>query len=146
MLLINSDFERLRFSAMSEYDLASLQKNGHTIAAHGWDHKPLSTLPIEMQRHEFMLCKEYSKRLCNSDLYSYPFGTKQEVSFSTVRLCKEYAFSAAYMNNSLVQTFVKEDAQYQLSRLNLPNVKNRYILDAKLSGFEFLIKKILKRT
>lgn len=144
-LMINTELKKLRFSAMSEFDLSLLIKNGHVVAAHGWDHKPLSSLPLEMQQNDFRLSKEFSNKWCNTDLYSYPYGTQLEVSPVTIQLCEQFGFSAAYMNTQCALSFPEENAHYQLPRLNLPNSMNRYLLNAKLSGFELVIKKWFKR-
>lgn len=141
-LVINSELKKLRFSPITQDELSRLIGNGHAVAAHGWDHKPLSTLPINMQHHDFTLCKQYAEKYCNSNCYSYPFGTKIEVSPDTMHLCEQHGFSKGYMNTEWVSDVDEKSACYQLPRLNLPNSSNQYLIHAKLSGFEFFIKKL----
>ena len=143
-LKMNLELKRLRFEPISESHLSILINNGHTVAAHSWDHRPLSTLPIKIQKQDFDLCKNYAEKYCNSDLYSYPYGGIQEVSPAAICLCKEYGFAGAYTNNASL-IWPEEDANFQMPRISLPNHSNRYVLDAKLSGFEFFCKMIIKK-
>ncbi|MCX7121858.1 MAG: polysaccharide deacetylase family protein [Gammaproteobacteria bacterium] len=144
-LKVNLELEKLRFEPMKYNELKKLILSGHVVAAHGWDHKPLSTLPIDEQEKDFFLCKSYADKYCNSRLYSYPYGGKEEVSTDTVQLCEKYGFSSAYMNNGNRLNIADEDENYQLPRISLPNTKNKYILEAKLSGFELFLKKLLRK-
>lgn len=142
-LKMNSELKRLRFDAMQKSDLLSLISKGHTVAAHSWDHRPLATLPIEIQKQDFLLCKTYAEQYCNSRLYSYPYGTKKEISRDTIRLCKKYNFVSAYTNLPWL-AWKNEEVDYQLPRISLPNYNNSYLLDAKLSGFEFFCKMLIE--
>lgn len=143
MLPINSNHAKLRFEPLTLDDLETLVKEGHLVASHGFCHYPLATLPPKMQQEDFSMCALLAKKHCNSMVYSYPFGTIQEVSPFTTRLCAEYGFSAAYMNIPESPEWAEVDNKYVLPRLTLPNEKNRYLLDAKLSGFELFCKKLL---
>lgn len=141
-LHINAELKRLRFSPFTTEDLKYLAKDGHLVATHSWSHYPLATLTIDAQREDFSKCISFTEKYCNSLLYSYPFGTSLEVSPLTAKLCVEYGFSAAYMNMSTPPSWSDVDVNYVLPRLNLPNETNQYLLDAKLSGFEFFCRKI----
>lgn len=142
-LKINPALKELRFDSIQENDLLELISRGHAVAAHSWDHKPLATLPLEKQRQDFINCKKYADKYCNSRLYSYPYGGKEEVSLMTMKLCKEYGFSAAFTNNhSLICE--EEDVNFQIPRISLPNLDVSHILDAKLSGFESFCKNTIK--
>jgi len=143
-LKINPELRRLRFQPMTSQDLLKLISSGHIVAAHSWDHRPLSILPIKEQEQDFLLSKTYSDKYCNSKLYSYPYGGKEEVSPDTIQLCKKYGFEAAYVNDIFTH-WPKEDSCFQLARMSLPNHCNIYILDAKLSGFEFFIKSFIRK-
>ena len=144
-LTLDNDLKKLRFTPLMPNELADLKKDGHKIAAHSWDHKPLATLPIEDQEKDFELCQTYAKKYCNLKWYSYPYGGKKEVSIDTMRLCKQYGFSEGFTN---VPTPLFDESSveknYQISRINLPNIYNACILNAKLSGFECFLKKILQ--
>jgi peptidoglycan/xylan/chitin deacetylase (PgdA/CDA1 family) len=141
-LRIDPALKRLRFEPLTLKNLSALKLAGHTVAAHSWAHLPLATLPIETQREDFSLSKVFAKKHCNSNLYSYPYGGKREVSSETISLCKEYGFSAAYLNINDSINDLEEDANYQLPRIDLLN-NNAYYIEAKLSGFYFFCKLLL---
>jgi peptidoglycan/xylan/chitin deacetylase (PgdA/CDA1 family) len=144
-LPINSEYARLRFKPFDFNDLKILAEKGHLVGSHSWNHIPLSILPAEKQKEDFSLCVHFANKYCNSMLYSYPFGGIQEVSPATTTLCQEYGFSAAYLNIPEPPQWLNVNKNYILSRINLPNEKNKYLLDAKLSGFESFCKKASKK-
>lgn len=143
-LIIDHQLKALRFQAMAKEDLLELVSNGHSVASHGWSHLPLAILLSEDQRKDFALCKKYAEKYCNSNLYSYPYGGRAEAAPITLQLCQEFGFNAAYMNIDSI-AWPTQSIHFQLPRVSLPNCDNPYILDAKLSGFEFFCKKMLKK-
>ena len=143
-LKIDSELKRLRFEPITPEDLVALKTAGHRVAAHSWDHRPLSTLPLEQQRKDFSLSKKYADQYCNSSLYSYPYGGKDEVSPETASLCAEYGFTAGYMNTPDFPGWQQVEKQFQYTRMSLPNNNDIYALDAKLSGFECFCKNAIK--
>lgn len=143
-LIIDDRLKTLRFQAMQKQDLAELISCGHDIASHAWSHLPLAILPFERQWEDFALCKKYAEKYCNSNLYSYPYGGLAEVSPVSLQLCQEFGFSAAYMNTDSI-VWPTHSINFQLPRVSLPNCDHPYILDAKLSGFEFFCKKMVKK-
>ncbi|HLB43371.1 MAG TPA: polysaccharide deacetylase family protein [Gammaproteobacteria bacterium] len=145
-LTIDPHLARLRFKPLTADDLKKLVYEGHLIGAHSWSHRPLSRLPIEIQKEDFLKCRLLVKKHCNSLLYSYPFGGIQEVSPITTKLCEECGFSAAYMNIPEAPLWLDVNADYILPRLSLPNESNKYLINGKLSGFEFFCKKIINYT
>lgn len=144
-LAIPNALKTLRFDPIKPNELCLMIANGHRIAAHSWNHYPLATLPIALQRHDFELCQLKKKKYCNSDLYSYPFGGLAEVSEAAINLCADYGFSEAYINDENPLNWPDSDSRYQLPRISLPNHNNSVILDAKLSGFEFFCKKWIRK-
>lgn len=144
MLKIDAELKRLRFEPMTPEDLVALKAAGHRVAAHGWDHKPLSTLPLEQQRKDFSLSKQYADQYCNSRWYSYPYGGTDEVSPEIANLCAEYGFTAGYMNIPDFPGWQQIEKKYQCTRMSLPNDRNAHTLDAKLSGFEKFCKDMIK--
>lgn len=141
-LCVNDQLKFLRLTPLKREDLADLIKNGHTIGAHSWAHLPLATLPEEVQEEDFIKCISFAKEYCNSLLYSYPFGTHLEVNQLTTQLCEKYGFSKAYVNTP-TYLWKGVNSNYIIPRINLPNERNKYILEAKLSGFEFVCKEII---
>lgn len=144
-LSIDTELARLRFTPLELNDLEILAEDGHLVGAHSWSHRPLGSLPLEMQEEDFLACKSYSSKYCNSSIFSYPFGGIREVSPLTTQLCEKFGFSTAYMNISTSPAWVDVNTNYTLPRISLPNEKNKYLLDAKLSGLESFCKKIIKR-
>ncbi len=140
-LSMNPQLSRLRFEPLTVVDLKTLINAGHSIGTHSWNHRPLSQLPIEVQKEDFLKCSTLVKKYCNSLLYSYPFGSTQEVSPLTAQLCEEYGFHSAYMNVPESPKWLNVKANFIFPRLNLPNESNRYLINAKLSGFEMFCKK-----
>lgn len=145
MLSMDPELARLRFEPLNSEDLKMLSRQGHLVGAHSWGHQPLSTLPLELQKEDFSTCALLSSKYCNSKLYSYPFGGIEEVAPSTARLCAEYGFNAGYMNMPVAPEWPGVDAKFTLARFSLPNESNKYLLDAKLSGFEAFCKKYVKK-
>lgn len=143
-LTIQPELQTLRFSPMQPEEITTLIKNGHTVAAHGYDHLPLATLPIEQQKEDFLKCKSYAEKYCNSPLYSYPYGGTQEVSPETIALCQAAGFESAYTNVHSI-LWPEKASHYQLPRMSLPNDGRFYVLNAKLSGFEDFCKSIIKK-
>lgn len=144
-LQIETNLYYLRFIPLNENDLKKLIQAGHIIGAHSWNHLPLSTLPTELQKEDFVRCAELSNKYCNSKLYSYPFGGLNEVSQITTEYCKEVGFKKAYMNINQLPNEQYYDLDFVIPRMSLPNESNRYLLDAKLSGFETFCKKCINK-
>lgn len=138
---VTSELRSLRFEPLNEGDLNELKKQGHSLGAHGWSHKPLATLSGDEQRQEFSLSKKYTDKYCNTKIFSYPYGGPKEVSPQTVSLCEHFGFSAAYMNIPRAPRWTGINSNYVQTRMSLPNCKNRFVLHAKLSGFEGFLKR-----
>lgn len=139
----NASLQYLRLQPVQPEDLLDLSRHGHQIGAHSMDHRPLATLSRDDQQHDFALSMQYARQYCNTMLYSYPFGGLAEVSAQTARLCEEAGFTAAYMNMADKPDWQDVNENFVLQRISLPNESNRYLIDAKLSGFEAWCKKTL---
>lgn len=135
--LLNNKMYKLRFEAMTVEDLDQIKKMGHKIGCHSYNHDILSLLNDEQLENDFSMCSSYSIKY-NSNLYSYPFGGKEEVSPAIITKCKKYGYSAAFLNYE-----PENSDNYSLGRISLGNLKDKYFIEAKLSGFERYLKNLL---
>jgi peptidoglycan/xylan/chitin deacetylase (PgdA/CDA1 family) len=134
------DYERLRFEPMNRAELAGLRQAGHSVGCHSYDHRPLASLTDEEMRADFESCRSRSD-LYNLNVFSYPFGGADEVDERAVGMCREFGYEAA-VTNTLTSGALAD--VMLLPRMSLPNSTDRHALDAKLSGLEFFIKKLVQ--
>jgi peptidoglycan/xylan/chitin deacetylase (PgdA/CDA1 family) len=133
------DYERLRFQPMRQIDLARLREAGHGIGCHSYNHRPLAALSDDEMRADFEACEAH-RGFYNLNVFSYPFGGVDEVDGRTVKICREFGYESAVANIS------DDNAAdvMSLPRMSLPHSVNRHVLDAKLSGLESFIKKLVQ--
>lgn len=74
--------------------------NWADIGAHGVSHTAFSSLSITAQLDEMRSSRECLQQLLQKEieLFSYPFGGKNDFTADSVFCCKEAGFSAAYLN------------------------------------------------
>lgn len=128
-------YYKQRFTGISKEMLITMMESGNLLAYHSIDHDILSRLNIDLVEKEF---KDYIleyQGVYNSQYNSYPFGGINEINDEVLTTSLKY-FQCNFMNIKFEQGNEKV-----LSRTALPNVQNRYVLHAKLSGFEGFIKK-----
>jgi peptidoglycan/xylan/chitin deacetylase (PgdA/CDA1 family) len=129
----------LRFRPMLSEDLTRLRSAGHLIGCHSWNHRPLASLSDTEMRADFEACDAHND-LFNVTAYSYPFGDTDEIDERAIQLCKSFGYRVAVSN-------VSDQGPHNfmaLPRESLPQEENRYILDAKLSGLESFIKRLIR--
>jgi len=132
-LEISASLLKNRFSMLNKNDIDRLKSRGHKIGCHSVSHHILSSLDEEQLKSDFSVCEKEIDRLYNTNIYSYPFGGKDEVSSVVVERCKESRFSAGLMNYRCTPS------QYSLPRISLPNTKNKYEIHAYLSGLKYFL-------
>lgn len=132
--LIPDRMFELRFVGMDSSDIIELKSMGHRIGCHSFQHDVLSLLSSEQLDSDFLRCALYSN-IFDSNLYSYPFGGKSEVSPSVISMCKKYGYSAAFTNCE-----GDSDDVFAIGRASLGNVTDKYCIEARLSGFEGFLK------
>ncbi|WP_188109709.1 polysaccharide deacetylase family protein [Pseudohalioglobus sediminis] len=137
-LEIDDEYLRLRFSALNEDDLYAMIAEGNQLACHSYNHDILSRLPPADLQSNFEKCEPYRAKY-NVNWFSYPFGRDDEVSSQVVELCKTHEYSKAFMNINR-----PSDDVHKIPRINMPNSTNRYLIHAKLSGFEGALKSALR--
>lgn len=141
-LKIDPQMEHYRFTPFDENDIDTLIAQGHSIASHGWDHRPLGTLDKTAQLDDFQHSSKAAKQYCNSTLFSYPYGGTEEVSHISAQLCQDHGYTAAYMNTEFPPKWPEINHEYLLPRLSLPNTMHVPVIDAKLCGFEQWLKAV----
>lgn len=142
-LSIPPALKSLRFNPMTSEDISALRDCGHLIASHSWDHRPLSTLSQAEQEKDFTLSRQHADQFCNTLLYSYPYGGLNEVSETTAQLCRKYGFLCGFLNISVSPNWKDVASEFKIPRMSLPSHSNIRALDAKLSGFEFFVKRLI---
>jgi peptidoglycan/xylan/chitin deacetylase (PgdA/CDA1 family) len=136
---------RLRFTPLDAAELDTIRSRGHQVGCHSWNHRPLGSLPAAQLKEDFARCKSRRELYANTRLYSYPFGSSiDEVSNETAQECADAGFDGAFINCEAVPALASAPA-YAIPRTSLPNSTDRYMLEAKLSGFERALKRLLRR-
>jgi peptidoglycan/xylan/chitin deacetylase (PgdA/CDA1 family) len=129
---------RQRFVGLSAGDVNALKASGNKVACHSFRHDILSKLDSAQLDADFVRCAAYSETY-NSNIYSYPFGGVKEVSPSVIRACEKYGYSGAVLNYDC-----SPGNRFAMGRISLGNLVNRYFIEARLSGFERFIKRVLR--
>jgi peptidoglycan/xylan/chitin deacetylase (PgdA/CDA1 family) len=128
-----------RFTGMTAEDVAELAAMGHKTACHSYRHDILSRLDAAALKLDFRSCATHADKY-NTKLYSYPFGGPNEISPAVIEACGRHDFDAAFMNYD-----TDNPGKLTISRISLDNLSDRYVIHARLSGFESFIKKMLRR-
>jgi len=84
--------------SLTEDELKSLAQNQWvTIGAHTVTHSRLSALSEEEQRYEIVSSKQRLEKLLERELnvFSYPFGKRNDYDMTSVRICREAGFLKA---------------------------------------------------
>lgn len=144
-LRIDDELQRLRFTPLHVDELAEMRATGHQIGCHSWEHFPLASLQPPALARDFELCACKVGAYANTRLYSYPFGSRlEEVSSEVAIQCSDKGFQCAFLNTNAIPGLTCRP-EYALPRMSLPNTTDRYLLEAKLSGFEAALKRMLGR-
>ena len=141
----SAELEALRFMPLSADDLGAMRVANLQIGCHSWDHRPLGVLPPDEVERDFKLCEQRLDQFANSRLYCYPFGSAREVSRKVVECCAASGFEWAFLNVSQLPEGLVSDSRFAVPRTSLPNTASRYILAAKLSGFEAAFNRAIGR-
>jgi hypothetical protein len=141
-LPIDPRLKALRFEAVTLQQTADLISKGHRIGCHSYEHDVLSHLSRAALESDFARCESEMDRVFNCDFYCYPFGGPIEVTEREQAMCRMSKFRRAFMNVQSTPSSLAPD-EYALPRLSLPNTTNRYVIEAKLSGFEHALKQVV---
>jgi len=135
-------YHRLRFTAMSTEDLARLKNRGHFVGAHSVNHAQLSLLSDDALQRDFEQCASAIDNSYNTRIYCYPFGGPNDVSSMAASCCQATGFEAAFLNVSVVPGHLREHGAYALPRISIPPHAPSWVIDAKLTGFDSLLRSI----
>ena len=86
----------------------------------------------ELKKSEELLSKFY-----NCSYFSYPFGGEFEVNNEVIDVVSKSSFRFAFMNN---WSWNYNPSNYKIQRISLPNTKDKYLINAHLSGFYYFLK------
>jgi peptidoglycan/xylan/chitin deacetylase (PgdA/CDA1 family) len=136
---LSERYEDLRFHPMNESELARLRDTGHVVGCHSYNHRPLAALTDVEMRRDFESCRTH-RQIFNRNVFSFPFGGVDEVDRRAIELCKDFGYTAAVSNVSDSD----QGGVMSLPRIALPHSVNRHVLDARLSGLESFIKRLIQ--
>ena len=137
MLDIHPDIKKLRFNGLTQDQLFKMKNYGHKIGCHSIHHDILSKLGYADLESDIKESEYYLDSLFNTNIYSYPFGGVNEVSKKVIQQLKKSKFSNAMVN---ISEPLFPYNKYAIPRISLPNSSDKYLIDAKLSGFEYFLK------
>lgn len=105
----------------SEEIRKAAKTEGISIGAHTVTHAALKTLSISEQRSEILESKKILEKIIEKEvnLFSYPFGTRDEYSDVTVQLLKEVGFEKAVV--AYPANLNEETNVYELNRFAVKN-------------------------
>lgn len=140
-LPLDPEFRRLRLTGMTTAELEELSGRGHQIACHSYRHDILARLSDAALDDDFRRCEEALGRIYNCASYAYPFGGAAEVTERERQACRRSRFESAFLNVDLSDAEGGKPAdRYAMPRITLPDTSDRYVIEAKLSGFESALK------
>jgi len=139
-LELNPVLDDLRFKALSISQLDQIKAGGHLVASHTIDHDILSLLEKEQLEQEIDKSRNLSLTFYNCNYFAYPFGGIDEVSKDVFSMYDNSNYDFCFVN---YWNFYTDFNKIRVERLSLPNTKNKYVIDAYLSGcYSFFKKKI----
>lgn len=136
-LKIPERYYSYRFKGLSLDEIANLKSKGYKFGAHSIQHDILSCLSHDKLYNDFHECEHFIGNLFNTTVYAYPFGHKRDVTKEVMETCNKSGFDFALMNE-----YVPNESQEQLSRLNISHYSTRYEIEAALSGLTQWIKNL----
>jgi peptidoglycan/xylan/chitin deacetylase (PgdA/CDA1 family) len=138
-LPMDSEYRKLRFEVLSEVEMEELKTSGNKIGCHSYQHDILAKLAPEELSENFSRCATHAEKY-NTRWFSYPFGRESEVSEQVVSQCRDFGYSQAFMNIA----DSNPNDEFRIPRINMPNSASKTLIHAKLSGFEDLLKRVLR--
>lgn len=124
-----------RFVGLDDADLEAMKRQGQKLGCHSWRHDILAKLSEDELDLDFAECRKLKSRY-NTRLYSYPFGGPPEISASVIAKCKQQGWDAGFANYP-----TDNRDRFELGRISLDHLNDKYFIEARLSGFETFLKK-----
>jgi len=147
LLKVDTNLNDIRFQALSYHQIEEMKMYGHLIACHSSSHDVFSRLDGQSINKEIKMCELLKGNLYNCDYFSYPFGSKLEVSSSVVNNMKISEFNYCFMNNWSFSGHKGANNSscdnFQIQRMALPNSTDKYLINAYLSGFHYFLREFL---
>lgn len=134
---LDSRLVDLRFTLLTMQEVGALKEDNNLVACHSHRHDILSRLSDCELEADFAHCERQIGVIYNARLYSYPFGGSEEVTCREIGRCERSQFERAFLNVD------RTSGPYGIGRLMLPDSNNRFVIHAKLSGFEAFLKRML---
>ena len=131
---------KLRFHPLDEIQIKKMKSYGHLIACHSSSHDIFSQLGKTELEEEINKCETLKGTLYNCDYFSYPFGSDLEVNQKVINRMRTSRFNYCFINKWLFNT---NDDHHQIQRMSFPNTKNKYLINAYLSGFYYFLRKFI---
>ena len=134
---IEEEFYQLRYNHINKAQIDEMKKNGHKIGAHTASHKRLSVMDKEELKEDIAICKEMLNITYNTDVFCYPFGSKQDINDEVIEEIKSHGFtkSFAYCNGPIEGGYNR----YFIPRMFLYNTDDKDLIDFVLSGAKHFI-------
>ena len=135
----NKEMYILRFQGIETKMIEQMQRKGHKIGAHSYNHKRLVTLSKSELEEDIKICSELRESIYNTDIFCYPFGDIKDINEAVIDNLKKYKFKKAfaYRNSPL------KDGQYNdyfLPRIFLHDTDDEDLIDFTLSGAKHFIR------
>jgi hypothetical protein len=140
-LLVPQEMLDQRFRPMSKEEVLKLKGEGHKIGCHSWSHRPLAVLSDSDLENDFSKCATAKAQL-GMDSYCYPFGGTAEVDARAILACEKFGYESAVLNIER-NPFLESNAKFAHPREAIPQISDRYVIEAKLSGLESALKQLL---
>jgi peptidoglycan/xylan/chitin deacetylase (PgdA/CDA1 family) len=143
-LPLDADLRSLRYGGMDADDLRGLAGAGHKIGAHSRRHDILSRLTGAELEGDFAACAAAIGPLYNTRVYAYPFGGAEHLDERVIAACARAGFTAAFIYLPTLDGASLRPGPHTIPRLTLPNTANRFVIEAKLSGAEAMIRSLTR--
>lgn len=144
-LPLEPELRSLRYGGMTPEELGTLARAGHKIGAHSQRHDILSRLSGDELDEDFAACAAAIGPLYNTRVYAYPFGGIEHLDERVITGCARAGFSSAFIYLPTLDGSGLRPGPYTITRLTLPNSANRFVIEAKLSGAEAMLKALARR-
>jgi peptidoglycan/xylan/chitin deacetylase (PgdA/CDA1 family) len=144
-LPIDPKLRSLRYGGVTAEQLEALARAGHRIGAHSLRHDILSRLsPAELEK-DFAACAAQLGVLYTTPVYAYPFGGIEHLGERVIDGCARAGFAAAFIYLPTLDATGMSPGPFTMPRLTLPNTASRFVIEAKLSGAEAMLRDLVRK-
>jgi peptidoglycan/xylan/chitin deacetylase (PgdA/CDA1 family) len=137
---ISQDYRALTWTQISEMRASGLVE----VGSHTHDHVIMTRVGHERAREEIVRSKDLIKEHLGTEprLFSYPNGCIGDYDETTHDLLREEGFECAFL--TLEGLNGRSPNLFEMKRIGIHNAFSLLEFEARLSGFYFFIKKILR--